>query len=262
MQDDNKAADWYRPRRRSRRPRGDVRARDAAHRRPRRRRSIARRPPSCSPPPRGSSIRSRPTISRCSISKASCSRGFRARRAAVPRRRRRRQPGGAIRARHALQGRPRRAARTSSKPRGCSLARRSPTTPTPRSSMAIALFNGTGVAKNEQDARALPAARGAQGQPDRAEPPRPHPGGRPRPARRSGRGDQVASDLQGRRRQRPEARRLHAAAEAGHHRRRREGGASLDRGASGSPASRGLDAAARGGQTHALQCSTPPSSTS
>ena len=62
--------------------------------------------------------------------------------------------------------------------------------------------------------RPLPAARRAPRQPDRAEPPGPCPGGRARDARRPGGGDQVAPDLQGGRRQRPEARRLHAHAEA------------------------------------------------
>ena len=47
---------------------------------------------------------------------------------------------------------------------------------------AIALFNGTGVTKDEAAAAALLQQGRPQGQPDRAEPARPHPGGRARAA--------------------------------------------------------------------------------
>ena len=61
---------------------------------------------------------------------------------------------------------------------------------------------------------------GAQGQSDRAEPPRQRPGDRSRAAGRSGRGDQMAHRRQGRRRKRHSARRLRAEAVAGNPRRR------------------------------------------
>ncbi len=100
--------------------------------------------------------------------------------------------------------------------------------------------------------RPLPAARGAPRQPDRAEPHRPCSGGRARDARRPGRSHQVAPDLQGRRRQRPETRRLHAVAEAPTSSPPRPRRRSRRSRRSGWPASRALDAAACGGQTHAL----------
>ena len=75
---------------------------------------------------------------------------------------------------------------------------------------AIALFNGTGVAKDESAAAALFRKAAQQGQCGRAEPARAHSGDRPRPARRPGRGHQVAHHRQGRRRVRRLARRLHA----------------------------------------------------
>jgi len=49
---------------------------------------------------------------------------------------------------------------------------------------AIALFNGTGIAKDETPPRAVPQS-GAKGQCGRAKPPRAHSGDRPRHARRS-----------------------------------------------------------------------------
>ena len=126
------------------------------------------------------------------------SAGFRPRRRTAARRRAGRQSGSPIRARHALQGGPRRA---QGHERGGAAVRRwprSPTIPTPRSSTAIALFNGNGVAKDEQAAAALfrkAALHGSAIAQDRlarilAE--------RPRRAGQSGRGDQVAPDLQGR----------------------------------------------------------------
>ena len=60
-----------------------------------------------------------------------------------------RQPAGAIRARDLLQGRPRRAEGRPARRRGCSAPRRSPGYTDAEVEYGIALFNGTGVAKNE-----------------------------------------------------------------------------------------------------------------
>ena len=78
--------------------------------------------------------------------------GLRPRRRTDAHGRRRRQSAGAIRARHVLQGRPRRDEGPATKPHACSASRRARATPMPRSNTRIALFNGTGIAKNESAA--------------------------------------------------------------------------------------------------------------
>ena len=254
-------------RRRSRRPRGDVRARDDAHGRPRRHRSIARRRPSCSPPPPSSTIRWRPTISACSISKASCSRRI----SRAPPNCSASPPTPAARRRNTRSPRSTRKAaacrRTSSKPHALLAPRRDR-----RQHRRAGRIRHRAVQRHRRRqgrGRAPPASCSAppQGQPDRAEPARPSPGGRARPAGRSGRGDQVAPDLQGRRRQR---RRTSTTSCAARSRRpspppRRRRSPRIDAHPA-SPASRGLDAAAAA-QTDAPDptaraCSAPPSSTS
>ena len=87
--------------------------------------------------------------------------GFRARRRTVPRGRGSRQPGGAIRACHPLQGGPR---REGGHRRGDAAALSAAIADNPDAQVeyAIALFNGSGVAKNEEGAaRFLRAARTA-----------------------------------------------------------------------------------------------------
>ena len=65
--DEQKAADWYRHRRRARRPRSDVRAGDVQDERPRRPARPRRRRRSCSPRRPSSATPPPPTISPCSI---------------------------------------------------------------------------------------------------------------------------------------------------------------------------------------------------
>ena len=252
MQDDDQGRRLVPARRRSRRPRGDVRARDAAHGRPRRAgqsrrgRQAARR--------RGAArasdgvLQSRAALSRRPVVPADFARAAELFRVAAE--------AGSPEAQYALatlykEGRGVTQGRRRSR-RGCSISRRSPTTPTRRSSMAIALFNGTGVAKNEQSAARFLHARARKGSPI-AQNRLAHilAAGRGMPAdpveaikwhlisKAGGASDQKLDAFM--RTQKPET---IAAAD--------QGGAAVDRGASGSPASRALDAAACGGQTHAL----------
>ncbi len=98
-----------------------------------------------------------------------------------------RQPGGAIRARDLLQGRPRRAegpARGRAAARRCCARRNTDA----EVEYGIALFNGTGVTKNESAAATYLTRAAQQGQPDRAEPARLHVRHRPRREGRSGAG--------------------------------------------------------------------------
>ncbi len=92
---------------------------------------------------------------------------------------------------------------------------------------AIALFNGEGIARDESAAAAPPAQGCAQGQPDRAEPARPHPCHRPRPSRRSGGSDEMAPHRQGTRSERSVARRIRRQASRRRARCRRAGGEAL-----------------------------------
>ena len=78
--------------------------------------------------------------------------GFQARRRAVAPGRRRRQPAGAIRARHLLQGRPRRAKGHGRSGASCGRRQRSATTRTREVEYAIALYNGDGVTRDEDAA--------------------------------------------------------------------------------------------------------------
>ena len=94
---------------------------------------------------------------------------------------------------------------------------------------AIALFNGDGVAKNEASRRGLVPQGGAARQRHRPGPARPHPRRGPRRAEKSGRGDQVAPDLQGARRDRSSPRRLRQRPRRRHPRRRRESRKTLAR---------------------------------
>ena len=92
---------------------------------------------------------------------------------------------------------------------------------------AIALFNGTGVAKDEAARHhAVPQGRAAR-QPDRPEPPRADLLDGPRRQRQSDRGDQMASDRQGRRQQRPLSRQIRRRPARGGPRGRTEGGGPL-----------------------------------
>jgi len=75
---------------------------------------------------------------------------------------------------------------------------------------AIALFNGTGIAKDENAAAALFRQSGAKGQCGRAKPPRAHSGDRPRHARRSLRCREMAYHRQGGRYHGRVAGRVHA----------------------------------------------------
>ena len=181
--------------------------------------------------PRRRRLRPRPALSR----RPAVPAGFRPRRRTVPHRRRR----PAIRKRNTRWRRStRRAAaspRTPPRPRACWRRPRLPTTSTPRSNTRIALFNGTGVAKDEAAAAALlqqgRAARAARSRRTAS-----------RTFWRSGRGlqadpvagHQMAPDRQGRRRQRHSARRVHAQKQKPEVRTAgREGGAALARGDQG-----------------------------
>ena len=197
---------------RSRRPPGDLRARDvralpaAADRRtrPRLRRCSTRPPSSATSPP--------PTIWRCSISRDSrCARTSRAPPSCCARR-----PMPAARRRNTRSRRSTRKATASPKDpvaaaKLLGAAARSGNEAA-EVEYAIALFNGTGIAKDENAAAALFRKAALQGQCGGAEPARAHPGDRPRPAGRSGRGHEVAHHRQGRRRLRHLAGKLHAAA--------------------------------------------------
>ena len=225
--DDKKAAEWYK----LAAERGDREAmfalamfRMSGRGGPRDR----RRRRGCSPRPPSSAMSPPPTIWRCSISKARCPAGFRARRRTVAQRRRRRQPGGAIRAGDALQGRPRRGegpggGRAPARPRG---ARRA--TSMPRSNTPSRCSTAPASPRTRAPPPLFPQGR-AEGQRGRAEPARADVRDRPRHPGRSGRGRPMAPDRQGRRRQRSVSRRLHAQHEArgpGHGRKQ---GQALDR---------------------------------
>ena len=162
--------------------------------------AIARKPPSCSPPPPSSDMWRPPTISACSISKASCSR--RISRAAELFRAA--ADAGNPEAQYALatlykEGR----GVTKDVAEAARLAAAATTDNIDAMvEYGIALFNGTGVTKDVAG-RSHPAAQGRpQGQPDRAEPAGAHPDGRARHARRPGRSDQVAPRRPHRRRDR------------------------------------------------------------
>ena len=101
--------------------------------------------------------------------------------------RRCRKPGGAVRARDPLQGGQRRREGSGARPRSCCRLRRAAGVLDAEVEYAIALFNGTGVPKDESAAAALVPQGRAQGQSDRAEPARAHPRDRPRPSGRPGR---------------------------------------------------------------------------
>ena len=186
-------------RRRPRRPRGDVRARDVPPQRARRRRQSRARAPSCSPPPPSSAMPPPPTISACSISRARLFPQDFARAAELFRSA---AQAGNPEAQYALatlykegRGVPRiwhEAARLLA-------AAAPPTTPTPRSNTPSRC--SMAPASPRTSGRRRPVGKGgAQGQPDRAEPARQYSRGRPRRAGRSGRGDQMAPHRQGRRR--------------------------------------------------------------
>ena len=116
--------------------------------------------------PRGGRLRSRPALSR----RPAVPAGLQARRRTVPHRRRCRQSGSAIRARHHLQGGPRRPKDLSEAAQllGAGVARRQYRR---QVEYAIALFNGTGVAKDESRApRSCSGRPRATGSADRAEP--------------------------------------------------------------------------------------------
>ena len=94
---------------------------------------------------------------------------------------------------------------------------------------AIALFNGDGVEQERSGRRGDVPQGGTQGQRHRAGPARDHSRHRPRRAGESGRGDEVAPDLQGGRRDRSHARRFRQQTRRRHPRRRREGSKTLAR---------------------------------
>ena len=248
--DDKKAAEWYR----LAADRGDREAMFALAMCSMAGRAGAgdrEKAPSCSPPRPSSGTPPPPTISPCSISKASCSR--RISRAppncsAAPRRAG--SPGSAIRARDPLQGGPRRDEGFAEAARLLAAAARADNTDA-QVEYAIALFNGTGVAKNEAaggDAAAKAARKGSpiaqnrlahilavgRGMPaDPVEAIKWH-----LIAKAGGASDIPLDDL-------------HAEADARRPCRRREGGAALARRAQGR-ASRALDVAALRRQTARL----------
>ena len=169
------------------------------------------RPRRCSTRPPSSATSPPPTISRCSISRASSSAGHRARRRTVAHRGRRRQPGGAVRARDALQGRQRRRRRTRSRPRSCSARPRARQHATRRSNTPSRCSTAPASPRTKRPRPRCSARRAQQGQCGGAEPAGAHSGDRSRPAGRSRRGDQMAHHRQGRRRLRHLAGKLHAA---------------------------------------------------
>ena len=212
--DDKKAAEWYK----LAAARGDREAMFALahvqHRRPRRSAPTARRRRGCWPRPPSSAMSSRPTISRCSISKASSFPQDFARAAELFRMA---ADAGNPEAQYALatfykEGRGvtkdlNEAARL------LGAAARAGHTDA-EVEYAIALFNGTGVAKNESAAAGyfLKAAR--KGNPVAQNRLALHVRHRPRHQGRPGRGRALAPDRQGRRRQRPVPRRIRAQDEA------------------------------------------------
>ena len=186
--DDKKAAEWYR----LAAERGDREAMFALahvpHGGPRRSARPRGGGARCSPPPPSSAMPPRPTTSRCSTSKASCSRRIS-----------RAPPNcSALRPRPATRRRNTRSRPSTRKAAACRRTVREAARLLGAAALAgntdaeveygIALFNGTGVAKNESAAATYLHARRPQGQPDRAEPARLHVRDRPRREGRSGPG--------------------------------------------------------------------------
>ena len=194
--DDKKAAEWYR----LAADRGDREAmfalamfRMAGRGGPRDRdeaREAARRRGQARPQRRG--LQSRAALSRGPDFPA----GLHPRRRVAAAGRRGRQPGGAIRARHLLQGGPRRAEGPDARRRGCSAPPRSPETPTPRSNTASRCSTAPASPRTKPPPAIISAQGGPQGQPDRAEPAGADVRDRPRPAGRPGAGGALAPDRQ------------------------------------------------------------------
>ena len=113
--------------------------------------------------------------------------------------------------------------KTNARPRSSWARPRSPAISMRMTEYSIALYNGTGVAKDEAAAAAILSESRPPRQPDRPEPAGARVCERPGPAGRPGRGHQMAPDFQGRRRRhRPVPRRIRAKAAAQGARRRRE----------------------------------------
>ena len=259
--DDTKAAEWYSLAADRGDPRCDVRARDVQHRRTRRtersqrgRQAARGRPPSSAMRRR---LQSRAALSR----RPAVSAGLRARRRTVPRA----PPRPAVRKRKyalaTLYKEGRGVAKDDHEPRVCSAPRRSPTISTPRSNTAIALFNGTGRRQGRSGGRARFATCRAAGEA------RSRRTGsarmlrhRPRPAARSGRGDQMAHHRQGGRRWA-----IHIARRVRQQAKRRERARPVkplpNRGSQVIALLRALDALPARRRTTATACSGPPCST-
>ena len=190
-------------RRRPRRPRGDVRAGDVPPgrprrpARPRRQRQMARGSGQARP------ADSPPTIWRCSISRANCSRRI----LAAPPNCCASPPRPAIRTRNmrsalctksgrgVAQGHARGGVAVRASPR-------SPTIPTPKSSTPSRSITATASRKQRTGRSGAVPQSGDEGQSGGARPPRPHSRLRPRRPGRSGRRHQMAPDLKGARRDR------------------------------------------------------------
>ena len=224
--DDTKAAEWYKLAADARRPRRDVRAGDVQSRRPCRAarsrglRQVARGRRQARPCRRR--LRSWPALYRGPVVSA----GLRPRRRTVPHRRAGRQSRSAIRARHALQGRPRRDQGHARSDAAVGDWRRWPTIPTRRSNTPSRSTTATASTRTKRGRGADSARPRARTAPSRRIASRSFSRDRPRRAGRSGRGDQVAPDLQGAWRDRSVARRVRAQPRPREARRRREGGES------------------------------------
>ena len=226
--------------------------------RPRAKRQMARRRRQTRPC--RSRLRSRAPLHRGPVVPA----GFQARRRTSARRRRRRQPAGAICARHLLQGRPRRARKDMHEAVKLWAAAALADDTDAQVEYAIALYNGDGVARDEDAAAAIFHKAARARQPDRAGPLRPHSRQRARRPARSGRRREMAPRLARRRRDRHHARRFHGQPDPGDGGGRHQRGAAVARcdqaGASRAGASRGASAwpgaaiAGRAGEAMTASC--------